>query len=70
MNQTEIERPKLRLPRQTVHNNLRYSVTCGGYFRRLKKATLSAAAEHLNYCEELVASTSPPVGRAAVSNDA
>jgi hypothetical protein len=38
--------------------------------RRPKKATLSAAPEHLNYCEELVASTSPPVGRAVFSNDA
>ena len=35
-----------------------------------KKTTLSTAPEHLNYCEELVASTSPPVGRGVVSNDA
>jgi hypothetical protein len=61
---------KLRSAPPTVHNIPRYSVTCGGYFGRPKKATLSPTAEHLNYCEELVASTSPPVGRGVVSNDA
>src|SRR5271166_5765353 len=61
---------RLRSAPERAHNNPRYSVTCGGYFRRPKKATLSAATEHLSYCEELVASTSPPVGRGVVSSDA
>jgi hypothetical protein len=61
---------KLRSASERVHNNLRYSVTCGVTLGRSKKAILPAVAEHLNYCEELVASTSPPVGRGVVSNDA